>query len=258
MTSVDARFAGKVALVTGSARGIGRAIALRLADEGADIVVNYRKHAEEAEKAAALIESMGCHALPLRADVGQPEEIERMFEEIGHNFDGLDFLICNAAAGIQNPLQETTLKAWDLAMNVNARSYLLCAQAAFPMLKARGGGRIVALTTRALTEQAGRLYGSVAASKAAINALTVYLAVEFGPHNIIVNAVSPGMVDTDALAYFQIGPEMLERAKELTPSGRVTTEEDVAHLVAFLCSDEAHQINGQIVEIDGGYRRLFH
>ena len=251
------RFAGKVALVTGSSRGIGRAIALQLAREGADLVVNYRKQAEAAAATVADIEALGRRAFAVRADIGDPEALRDMFNRVKDSFGGMDFLICNAAAGVQSSLMDMPLKAWDLSMNVNARGYLLCAQSAFPLMAARGGGRIVALTTLAGTEQAGPLYGSVAASKGAINALTVYLAAEFGPHNIIVNAVSPGMVDTDALAYFKVGSRMLRRAQELTPSGRVTTVEDVAHLVAFLCSEEAHQINGQIIEIDGGYRRLF-
>ncbi len=251
------RFVNKTALITGSSRGIGQAVAVQLAREGADVLVNYRQNAEGAAETVARIEALGRRALAVQANMGNPDDIRRMFDALVQEFGGLDFLICNAAAGLQGTLLEATLKAWELAMNVNARSYLLCAQHAFPLMKARGGGRVIALTARNATERAFPHYGSVAASKGAINTLTTYLAVEFGPHNIIVNAVSPGMVDTEALAYFRVGGEMLRRGQETTPSGRVTTVEDVAHLVAFLCSDEAHQINGQIIDIDGGYGKLF-
>ena len=250
-------FAGKVALVTGSSRGIGRAIAVELARQGASVVVNYRKREAEAAETVRLATEAGGRAVPVQANVAVPEEIARLFEVLGHEYGGLDFLVCNAAAGLQGGLMETTLKAWDLAMNVNARSYLLCAQLAFPLLRARGGGRILATTARIATDRAFPHYGSVAASKGAINTLTVYLAVELAPHHITVNAVSPGVVDTEALSYFREGGAILARAKERTPTGRVTRPDDVARLVAFLCSDDAAQINGQIIEMDGGYTKLF-
>lgn len=249
-------FEGKVALVTGSSRGIGRAIAVRLAQGGAQIVVNYRIREEEARATAAEVENAGARATVVRANMADPEDIETLFAVVREG-PGLDFLVCNAAAGSQGTLLEASVKSWDLAMNVNARSYLLCAQAAFPLLKARGGGRIIALTAKIATDRAFPYYGTVAASKAAINTLTAYLAVEFAPHGISVNAISPGLVDTDALRYFREGPELLEKAKHVTPSGRPTNVQDVAELAAFLCSERAGQINGQVLEIDGGYTRLF-
>ena len=249
--------AGKTALVTGSSRGIGKAIAVEFARRGADVAVNYRRTPEGADDAVKQIEALGRRAIAVSANMASPEEIEQLFAVIGREFGGLDILVCNAAAGLQTQLADAPLKAWDLAMNVNARSYLLCAQRAFPMMKARGGGRILALTANNAVERAFPNYGTVAASKAVINVLTVYLAAEFGPHNIIVNAISPGMVATEALAYFEFGAEARRRGEALTPSGRITTTDDVAHLAAFLASDEAHQINGQIIEIDGGYTRLF-
>lgn len=250
-------FAGKVALVTGSSRGIGRAIATRLAGGGADIVVNYRLREDEARTTADAIELAGSRAFLVRANMADPAEIEMLFASVQERVGALDFLVCNAAAGLQGTMLEATVKSWDLAMNVNARSYLLCAQAAFPLLKARGGGRILAITARIATERAFPLYGTVAASKAAINTLTAYLAVEFGPHGISVNAISPGLVDTEALRYFRRGSELLERARQYTPSGKVTTVDDVADLAAFLCSEDGRQINGQVIEVDGGYTRVF-
>ena len=250
-------FSGRVALVTGSSRGIGRAIALRLARGGADVVVNYRKREAEAQDTVAAIEAEGVRAVPVQANMAEPAEIERLFATLGETFGALDFLICNAAAGMQGTMLEATVKAWDLAMNVNARSYLLCAQAAFPLLRARGSGRIIAVTARIATERAFPYYGTVAASKAAINTITAYLAVELGPYGISVNAISPGLVDTEALAYFRRGGEFLDRARTLTPTCRTTTVDDVADVAAFLCSDAARQVNGQVLEVDGGYTRLF-
>jgi enoyl-[acyl-carrier protein] reductase III len=254
--SSDRPFAGKIALVTGSSRGIGRAIAVRLARAGADIVVNYRMREEEARATATAVEQAGARATVVRANMADPAEIEALFATI-RTGPGLDFLICNAAAGHQGTMLEATVKAWDLAMNVNARSYLLCAQAAFPLMKARGGGRIVAITAKIATDRAFPYYGTVGASKAAINTLTAYLAVELAPHGVSVNAISPGLVDTEALAYFREGTALMEKAKKLTPSGRPTSAADIAELVAFLCSEGAGQINGQIIQIDGGYTRLF-
>lgn len=256
MNSERGRFAGKIALVTGAARGIGRAIALRLARDGADVAVNYRKEAERARGLADEIRSIGVRAVALEANMGDPAAISRMFEGL-REFGGLDFLVCNAATGKQGTLMEATLKTWDLSMNVNARAYLLCAQAAVPLMRERGGGRILAMTARIATDRAFPNYGTIGASKAAMHALTTYMAVEFGPYNIAVNAVSPGVVDTDALHHYRDGAQILERTEAITPTGRATTVEDVAETVAFLCSDGAHQISGQIISIDGGYTRLF-
>jgi enoyl-[acyl-carrier protein] reductase III len=250
-------FAGRVALVTGSSRGIGRAIALRLARDGADVVVNYRRREEEARETACLVERLGVRALAVQANMADAADIERLFATLRDRFGALDFLVCNAAAGLQGTMLEATVKAWDLAMNVNARSYLLCAQAAFPLLSGRAGARILAITARIATERAFPFYGTVAASKAAVNTITAYLAVELAPHGITVNAISPGLVDTEALAYFRRGGEFLDRARCATPSGRTTTVDDVADVAAFLCSDAARQVNGQVIEVDGGYTRVF-
>ena len=253
----DRPFAEKVALVTGSSRGIGRAIAVRLAQAGADVIVNYRVREEEARATAAAVERAGAKAFLVQANMADPADIDRLFAAVREGPGALDFLVCNAAAGHQGTMLEASLKSWDLAMNVNARSYLLCAQAAFPLLKERGHGRIIAVTAKIATERAFPFYGTVAASKAAINTLTAYLAVEFGPHGISVNAISPGLVDTEALAYFREGPALMERARTSTPSGRPTGVTDVAELAAFLCSEAAGQINGQVLEIDGGYTKVF-
>lgn len=246
---------GKAALITGSSRGIGRAIALRLADEGVNIVVNFFRHRKAAEQTAAEIEAKGVKALVVKANVGDVEKIRAMFDQVRETFGGLDILVCNAASGVLRPALEQTLKSWEWTMNINARSVLFCAKEAVPMMEARGGGRIITITSMGST-RVFPAYSVVGVSKAAIEAITRYLAVELAPKGITVNAVSPGVVDTEALKFFPNREEILATARERTPAGRIATPEDVANVVAFLCSEEASMICGQTIVVDGGYSLL--
>ncbi len=256
-----ALFENKLALITGAGRGIGRAIALHFARQGADIVVNYLRHRTTAEATAADIQALGRKAWAVKADIGKLEGIESLFAELErHRTEadlppGLDFLIHNAASGFNHTTLEQTPKGWEWTLNINARALLFMAQKAVPLMELRGGGAIVSLTspgsTRVLPD-----YVAVGASKAALEALTRYLAVEFAPKNIVVNAVSPGMVMTDGLKHFNtVRSEegIVERAISLTPAKRMVTPEDVAGLVAFLCSPAARMICGQTIIIDGGF-----
>lgn len=250
------RFTGKVALVTGSGRGIGKAIALRLASEGADIAVNFFRNREPAEETASAIRALGCRAEVIRADVGDESSLEGLFKTVEAAFGGLDILINNAASGYNRSVMEQRVKGWDWTLNINARAALFGAQHAAPLMKARGGGTIVNITSigsqRVLPE-----YVVVGASKAALETVTRYLAVELAPMNIVVNAVSAGIVETDALKHFaQMRAEFGDRldiARAHTPAGRIVTVEDVAAAVAFLCSPDAAMIRGQILLVDGGY-----
>lgn len=246
------RFENKIALVTGSGRGIGRAIALQFASEGADVVVNFFRRRDPAEETAEMVRAMGRRALVVRANVGDVEQIDRLFAEVREAFGGLDILICNAASGYVRPVLEQMPKGWDWTMNINARSVLLCAQRAFPLMKARGGGSIVSITSLG-SVRALRDYVVIGASKAAIETLTRYLAYEFARDNIIVNAVSGGTVDTEALVAFGNKEADLAMSLARTPAGRLVTAEDIAKVVAFLCSPDAAMIRGQIVVVDGGY-----
>jgi len=246
-------FENKIALVTGSGRGIGRAIALHLAREGADVIVNFFRNRAPAEETAEQIRALGRRALVVKADVGQGEKIETLFAEIEKEFGALDILVCNAASGYNRPVMEQKLKGWDWTMNINARAALFCAQRAVPLMQKRGGGYIVNLSspgsTRVMPE-----YVVVGASKAALEALTRYLAVELAPYRIVVNAVSPGIVATEALQNFAVIREsdVLTRSVQAIPAGRLVTPEDVAELVAFLCSPKAEMIRGQTIMMDGG------
>jgi enoyl-[acyl-carrier protein] reductase III len=249
------RFEGKVVLVTGSGRGIGKAVALRFAQEGADIVVNYFRNRQPAEETTATIEGMGRKALMLKADVGDPDDLKTMFEQTAKTFGGLDILINNAASGYNRPIMQQRVKGWDWTMNINARAALFGAQHAAPLMEARGGGWIVNMSSigsfRTLPE-----YAVVGASKAALEAVTRYCAVELAAKNIVVNAVSAGAVRTDALQHFPefqgVMEERLNWMEQHTPAGRLLTSEDVAGLVAFLCTPEAWMIRGQVILMDGG------
>jgi enoyl-[acyl-carrier protein] reductase III len=247
-------FENKVALVTGSGRGIGRAIALHFARNGSDVVVNFFRNRAPAEETAHEIEALGRRALLVKADVGELDDLNRLFDETEQTFGGLDIFIHNAASGYNRPALEQKPRGWDWTMNINARSLLFAAQRAVPLMEKRGGGRIVSISSpgsnRVLPD-----YVVVGASKAAIESLTRYLAVELAAKNIIVNAVSPGIVETDALKHFDVMADrsMLQKAIAATPAGRLVTPEDVAEVVAFLCTPAASMIRGQVIVVDGGY-----
>ncbi|MGD8603475.1 MAG: enoyl-[acyl-carrier-protein] reductase FabL [Anaerolineales bacterium] len=248
------RFKDKIALVTGSGRGIGRAIALRLASEGADLVINFFRNRDPAEETAQEIRALGRKALVVRANIGELDDLAALFQATKKEYGGLDIFINNAASGYNRPAMEQKPKGWDWTMNINARSLLFGAQHAAELMRLRGGGSIVSLSSPGSTRVLPQ-YVVVGASKAALEALTRYLAYELAPQGIRVNAVSPGVVPTDALKHFDAikDGQIIPVIEKATPAGRLVTPEDVGGLVAFLCSDEAEMIRGQTILIDGGY-----
>jgi enoyl-[acyl-carrier protein] reductase III len=252
-------FTNKIVLITGSGRGIGRAIALHFAHHGADVAVNFFRNRQPAEDTAAEIRGLGRRAVVIKADIGTLEGIEALFGEVEAALGGLDILVCNAASGYNRPVMEQKPKGWEWTMNINARSLLFAAQRAVPLMERRGGGAIVSLSSpgsqRVLPD-----YVVVGASKAALEAVTRYLAVELAPRNIVVNAVSPGVVTTDAIKHFDAMQDggLAERIRAQTPAGRMVTPEDIAGVVAFLCSPAAFMIRGQVIAIDGGMTLPFY
>ena len=247
---MSAPLTGKVALVTGAARGIGRAIARKLADGGADVAVNYYNSHDEAEALCGEIRTLGRRAIAIQGSVGVPDSVDEMFAEFGKHFDRLDIVISNAASGVLKPVMEMGLKHWRWCLETNALAVNLLAQRALPLMK--DGGRIIAMSSlgasRAMPD-----YGFIGASKAALEALVRALAQELGPRGIRVNTVSAGVVDTDALTHFPNREALLQNFAHRTPAGPVLTPDDVAGAVYLLCLPEASMINGHTLVVDGGF-----
>lgn len=238
--------AGASVLVTGGSRGIGRAIALRLARDGAiRVAIGYLRSDAAAEATAEELRALGAEPVLVRGNISS----EKVLEQVAA-LGPLDVLVHNAASGVARPALETEDKHWDWTLNANARAFLALTRAAAPNL--RPGASIVALSSLG----AGRVlpnYTLVGASKAALEALVRYLAVELAPRGVRVNAVSAALVETGALDHFANKDEMLEAARAKTPAGRMVTVDDVAGAVSFLCSDDAQMVRGHILVVDGGF-----
>ncbi len=241
---------GKVALVTGGSRGIGQAIAVRLAQHGVDIVVNYVRHGKDAENTAAQVEKLGRKCMLVKANVARAEDVSAMFGLIKERFGKIDIIVSNAASGVLKPIMELTERHWNWAMDINARALLTLVQHGVSLMGE--GGRIIAVSSLGAI-RAIENYTTVGASKAALESLVRHLAIELGPRAINVNTVSAGAVDTDALKKFPNREEILRTALQRTPMGRLTTPDDVADVALFLCSQYATMIQGQVITVDGGY-----
>ncbi|MGE4169764.1 MAG: SDR family oxidoreductase [Candidatus Margulisiibacteriota bacterium] len=240
---------GKVALITGASRGFGRAIALRLVQEGCHIVVNYRRSKTEAEGVYAEILAMGGTATLVRADMGDEDKIKAMFEQIKAEVGRVDIVVPNASFGIPGQAMNATTRYWDVTMDATAKSLLVLAQQAVPLMQ--NWGRIITVTSYG-GQRVLDGYGVVGPAKAAVEGLTRTLAVELAPKNIIVNGVMPGLADTKSFRAIPGADEALARVASNTPAGRVVSPEEVANTVAFLASDQAAMIVGQFIIIDGG------
>ncbi|MDQ7859133.1 MAG: SDR family oxidoreductase [Armatimonadota bacterium] len=243
---------GKVALVTGASRGIGRATALLLGERGADVVVHYKTSEEAARGVAATIAASGRRAVAVRADLERPEEIDALFARVRETFGALDIFVANAAATAFRPF--AALRPHHLARTYQANvfAFVQAAQAAMALMAGRRG-RIVTVssfpTARYLPD-----YALLASAKAAVETLTRYLAVEAAPLGVTVNGVSPGVVATESIGAYARGDDaaFVEAATAATPMGRLGQPEDIARVIAFLCSDDAAWIVGQTIVADGG------
>jgi enoyl-[acyl-carrier protein] reductase III len=241
-------FQGASVLVTGGARGIGKAIALRFASLGAGrVAIGYLRGDRAAEETASELRELGAEPLLLRGNVGS-QRVAQDVAELG----ALDVLVHAAATGVIRPALETEDKHWDWTLSANSRALLTLTRAAAPSMPE--GSSIVGLSSLGSTRVLEN-YALVGVSKAALEALIRYLAVELAPRGIRVNAVSAGVVETGALEYFPNKDEMVEMGSR-NPVGRIVTPEDVAGCVTFLCSPEAEMIRGQTLVVDGGWSLL--
>jgi enoyl-[acyl-carrier protein] reductase III len=242
-------FEGKSVLVTGGSRGIGKAIALRFARDGAvRVAIGYLRNDHAAEEAAEELRAAGTEPVLVRGNVSS----ERVLEEV-RSFGPLDALVHNAATGVIRPALETEDKHWDWTMNANARALLALARAAAPSMPR--GSSIVAISSLG-SMRVLENYVLVGTSKAALESVVRYLAVELAPHGIRANTVSAGVVETGALAHFPNREEMLDMGLKRTPAGRLVEPDDVAGAVAFLCSPDAAMIRGHTLIVDGGFSLL--
>lgn len=242
--------AGKNALVTGAVRGFGKAIAIRLAAEGVKVVINYRRSMKDAKSVVDEIIANGGQAIAIRADVGKPEALDRMFDQIKSEYEYLDILIANAAFGIPGYLMEATGRYWDITMSASARSLLDLAQRTVPLMR-NGWGRIVSITSDG-GQKVIPGYGVVGPAKGALEAITRGLAYELGPKGIVVNGVSPGLADTKSARSIPGSKVVFDHSTSHTPMGRMILPDDVAKAVAFLVSDQASMMVGQFLVVDGG------
>jgi enoyl-[acyl-carrier protein] reductase III len=243
-------FTGKSVLVTGGSRGIGKGISLRFAALGAArVAVSYLRNDRAAEETAEELRKLGVEPILLRGNIGDPDRTAAFVDQVGD----LDVVVSNAATGVLRPALELEEKHWDWTLNANARALLTLTRHAAPRMKK--GSSIVAISSLGADRVLDN-YTVVGVSKAALESLVRYLAVELAPRGIRVNAVSAGLVETEALDYFPNREEMLEFYKSRTPAGRLVSPDDVADAVCFLASPEADMIVGQTIVVDGGYSVL--
>ncbi|SCG76969.1 SDR family oxidoreductase [Micromonospora coxensis] len=242
---------GKVSLITGSSRGIGRALALALAGSGASVVVNYKKNADLADQVCGEIEGLGGKAVAVQADVEDPAQIERLFDTVGSTFGRLDYFVCNAAASSFKNIADLKLHHLDRSYAMNIRAFVLGTQRAVDLMD--NGGRVVALSSYG-SIRAYPTYANLGAAKAAIEAWVRYMAVEFAPRGVNVNAVNGGIIESDSSEYFYNVPGMapLSRVLPKIPRARMGTVQEVADVVAFLLAPASEYITGQTIVVDGG------
>lgn len=242
-------FTGKVALVTGGGRGIGRATALALAKGGADVLVNYLKNQEAANEVVEKIQAMGRKTIAVQANVGDQSEVKAMFKELDDVFGQIDILINNAGIGKPIPLAEITIDFWNDILNVDLTGEFLCAQAAAARMIPRKYGRIVNISSIGGVQGIG-IDPAYAAAKSGLFGFTKAIARDLGKHNITVNAVSPGPVDTELSR--KLPEEMRKRVAESAALGRSGTPEEVADAILFFASDYSRHVTGQMILADGG------
>ncbi|MEK4024187.1 3-oxoacyl-[acyl-carrier-protein] reductase [Mammaliicoccus sciuri] len=243
------RFDEKTAVVTGASRGIGRTVALRLASEGAKVVVNYSGSQEKAEAVVEEIRSAGGEAFAFQANVSDADQVKEMMDEAIKQFGSIDFLVNNAGITRDNLLMRMKEDEWDDVLAINLKGVFLCTKAVTRQMMRQRAGRIVNLASVVgVVGNAGQ--ANYVAAKAGVIGLTKTTAKELAARNVLVNAVAPGFITTDMTD--ELGEEMKEQLLSTIPLGKLGSAEDVAGTVAFLLSDEAKYITGQTINVDGG------
>jgi len=241
--------ADKRAIVTGGSLGIGAAIARELARQGADVAINYRKHDTEARQVVADIEAAGRRGLAIKADVASFADAQRMVDEVVARFGGLDILVNNAGINRDGVIWKMSEEQWDQVIAVNLKGYFNYCRAAVPIFREQKSGKIINVTSiNGLRGKFGQT--NYSAAKAGIIGLTKALARELGRSNVNVNAVAPGLIETDMMR--DAPQNVIDAALAEIVLGRLGKPEEVATVVAFLCSDAARHITGEVIRVDGG------
>ncbi len=247
----DLQLRGRVAVVTGGSRGIGKAIVELLSARGAHVVVNYVKNQEAAAATLSAARARGVEALAVRADVGNPLEAQQLMAAAIEHFKRVDILVCNAGIWEGAPLEEMSEELWDRTMQINLKGTWTVCRAVVPQMKKQQSGKIVILTSTA-GQRGEANFSNYAASKGAQIAFTKSLAEELGPWGINVNAVAPGWVDTEMTTQALGDARQRQAITNTIPLRKIATPEDIAAPVAFLCSDWARHITGEILNVNGG------
>ncbi len=246
---MDLELKGKAAIVTGGSLGIGRAVALELGREGADVAVNYRRHESGAREVVAEIEKMGRRALAVKADVSSLSDAQKMVQQVVETFGRFDILVCNAGITWDSVIWKMTEEQWDALINVNLKGYFNYNKAAATHFMNAKYGKIINISL--INGMRGKFAQSnYAAAKGGEIALSKSLAKELGKFNVNVNVVAPGLVMTDMME--TLPPEFKNTALAETVVGRFARPEEIAHLVAFLASERSRHITGEVIKIDGG------
>ncbi len=240
----------KVALITGGARGIGRATALKLARSGADVAIVYYNSSDEANQLIDEIQALGRKAIAIQANVADQNSVAELFSVFSQSFSSLDILVSNAASGVLRPALEMTTKHWRWCMETNALALNHLVSKGRSLMPV--GGRVIALSSLG-AHQTIPNYGFIGASKAALEALVRSLSLELAPFGISVNTISAGVVDTDALKHFPNREHLLDEYQSHSLSGKPLLPEDVANAIYLLCLPEAARIIGQTIFVDDGY-----
>jgi len=244
---------GKVALVTGGSRGIGRECALRLAESGADVIINYNTSLGAADEVAETAAGHGRRVAVVKADVSEPDDIEEMMGFVRDSFGQLDILVSNAATGGFRPLLITTARQFEAAMNTNVRALIFLLQAAIPLLeRSEGRAKVITLSSHG-SRLALPMYGLVGTTKAALESLIRHFALELGDRGINLNVVQSGLVDTDSTRQFPNREQVFARARGASLVGqRIVTTGDVADAVLYLASSLSDMVQGHTLVVDGG------